>query len=629
MGIAFGLHFLVDTGDLRFLMFYGRFSAGTGLDFMLKDYGSEYHCAGSSGPMGINGWYANGQAYAFVMGKVGIKVNLKFYKGTYDILSIGAAAVLQARGPNPFWMKGTVGGYYKILGGLVKGKCRFEVTVGKECQPVRDENLLDDVMIIAGITPANAATNISVFNAPQLAFNIPVGEIFSIADIEGKTHSFRAVLDEFVVLEGSRKIEGILRWNAEKDVVIFDASDVLPGKKKLRIRAKLTFEEKVNGLWTKVKFDGKIVQEMAESSFETDSAPDFIPENNVASSYPLPNQLNFHPKEFDRGFIQLKEGQPYLFTPGKEWIQKIRMTESGSGRQMERDLKYNSRTRQITFTLPDGFTNSSAYRMDIVNIPKQQLSSIDQNIQRVDKEIAMDQSAGSATLTTRSIDGNLDMPDSKSIFTTQFRTSRYNTFLEKMQHISLTPAIRLSPAPRIFQLTSALQGDEFFETQELSVSGSPNLIRIEAVLDEDNWYNQYVYPLVYEGYPLLGWMNITRRNPYTLGIPPAKDIYIVHENTTLHSNDLSQVASFSSERLVYNLGQSVALDFYDLQRHAVNYVADDPSRMTPRLERLVLSPLPHIRYGPYRIRFKYVIPGEEVITSSWQVEIFNAIPDND
>ncbi|HEY9489292.1 MAG TPA: hypothetical protein VIQ51_13200, partial [Chryseosolibacter sp.] len=28
MGIAFGLHFLVDTGDLRFFMFYGRFSAG-------------------------------------------------------------------------------------------------------------------------------------------------------------------------------------------------------------------------------------------------------------------------------------------------------------------------------------------------------------------------------------------------------------------------------------------------------------------------------------------------------------------------------------------------------------------------------------------------------------------------
>lgn len=628
MGIAFGLHFLVDTGDLRFLMFYGRFSAGTGLDFMLKDYGSEYHCAGSSGPMGINGWYANGQAYAFVMGKVGIKVNLKFYKGTYDILSIGAAAVLQAKGPNPFWMKGTVGGYYKILGGLVKGKCRFEVTVGKECQPVREENLLDDVTIIAGITPANAATEISVFNAPQVAFNIPVGEIFEITDIENKTHAFRAVLDEFVLFEGSRKIDGVLHWNPEKDVVIFDARDVLPGKKKLRARAKLTFEERMNGLWTKVKFDGKIVQETIESSFDTDIAPDFIPENNVAASYPLPNQLNFLPKEYSKGFILLKEGQPYLFSPGKEWIQKIRMTESVSGHSIETDFTYNTYSRQIRFSLPDGFKSSSVYRMDIVNIPKQQLSAIDGNIHRIEKEIAMDQSAGSATLATRSIEGNLDMPETKSIFSTQFRTSRYDTFHDKMKHISLAPAMRLSPAPRIFQLTSGLQGEEFFETQELPEPGLPGLIRMEAVLEGNHWYDQYVYPLLYEGYPLLGWMTISRRAPQVLGVPPVKDIYIENINT-VDTDDLLDVPGFSGERLIYNLGQSVGFDFYDLQRHAVNYVADNPSRMTPRLARLVLSPLPHLRQGPYRIKFKYVIPGEEVVTSSWQVETFNSIPDND
>ncbi|MGC1241530.1 MAG: hypothetical protein WA874_08070, partial [Chryseosolibacter sp.] len=406
MGIAFGLHFLVDTGDLRFLMFYGRFSAGTGLDFMLKDYGNEYHCAGSPGPLGINGWYANGQAYAFVMGKIGIKVNLKFYKGTYDILSIGAAAILQAKGPNPFWMKGTVGGYYKILGGLVKGKCRFEVTIGKECTPIREEFLLDDVRMIAGITPANGATNVSVFNAPQVAFNIPVGEIFEITDMENKIHFFRAVLDEFVLLEGSRPITGTPDWNQEKDVVIFDASDVLPGKKKLRSRARISFEERKNGLWTKVKSEGKTVVEIAESNFETDAAPDYIPENNVAVSYPLSHQMNFHPKEYHEGFIQLSEGQPYLFTPGKEWIQKIRMTEKLSAKHIETDFTYNFKTRQVTFNIPDGFQHSTEYILQIINIPRRS-TLIDQNVRKIEKEIGMDESAGTATLTTQSIEGDL------------------------------------------------------------------------------------------------------------------------------------------------------------------------------------------------------------------------------
>ena len=37
-----------------------------------------------------------------------------------EILSLGAAVILQAKLPNPVWMKGTVGGHFSVLGGLVK-----------------------------------------------------------------------------------------------------------------------------------------------------------------------------------------------------------------------------------------------------------------------------------------------------------------------------------------------------------------------------------------------------------------------------------------------------------------------------------------------------------------------------
>ena len=58
-GIAFGSRFDVSTGNLKFLIFYAKFSAGMGFDIMLKDYGNT-QCAGRNGPIGINGWYANG-----------------------------------------------------------------------------------------------------------------------------------------------------------------------------------------------------------------------------------------------------------------------------------------------------------------------------------------------------------------------------------------------------------------------------------------------------------------------------------------------------------------------------------------------------------------------------------------
>jgi hypothetical protein len=632
MGIAFGLHFLVDTGDLRFLMFYGRFSAGTGLDFMLKDYGSEYHCAGSSGPMGINGWYANGQAYAFVMGKIGIKVNLRFYKGTYDILGIGAAAILQAKGPNPFWMKGTVGGYYKILGGLVKGKCRFEVTVGKECKPVGEENLLEDVKMIAQISPPNNSAAVDVFNTPQIAFNIPVGEVFEITDIGNRKHFFRAILDDFVVFNGSRQITGDLVWNTDSDVVIFDAADILPGEEKIKAKARLTFEERINGTWIKVKLDGRIVAETAETNFETGVAPDHIPEENILVSYPQADQVNFHPREYSRGFVQLKDGQPYLFKDDPEWIQKIRFSDGASAGYRQTELVYHPHERRIDFGLPEDLQTSTLYRLEIVNIPKQE-TVVDQNVQKIDTELNLDESAGNATLTTQAIEGNRNSFEEEILYSHAFRTSRYNTFMEKMRDIRLMEANRFTLGVGIFQLGAYLEGPERFDISEISMSPSDeSFIRVEAILEGNKWYERYVHPLVYADYPLLGWMNVGRINPSELGIPPVRDVFMVNGSRTLLSKDNGvKILSpaFSNEYIAYNLGESVAKDFRDLQRQAVNFIVDFPSVIHPRLERLVTEPLPYIRYGPYKIQMTYHIPGIEKRTSSYEMEIFNPIRDSD
>jgi hypothetical protein len=426
--------------------------------------------------------------------------------------------------------------------------------------------------------------------------------------MEKKVHHFRAVLDEFLLLEGSRQLAGTLSWNEERDVVIFDAADLLPGEKKLQARAKISFEEKLNNQWTKVKFNGKVVTESAESNFETGKAPDFIPDQNIAVSYPLLNQLNFHPKEYPTGFVQLKDGQPYLFTPRSDWIQKIRMTESLTGRFIETAFTYDPTKRQVTFGIPEGLQNSKIYRLEIINIPKQN-TVIDQNIQRVGRELSIDQSAGTATLTTQSFNGELNMLETKSILQTYFKTSQYNTFVEKMQHISLAPVIRLSPGINIFQLISYLKGDESFEEVEVSEkSGMHKLLHPEAVTEGNQWYEQYAFPLIYEGYPLLGWMKVNRPNPEQLGIPPVRDVYFdnIRSGLPLLNNvDSPSLLPFTDEYLVYNLGQSVASDFRDMQRHAVNYAADHPSEISSRLTALVIQPLPHIRTLPNKTSLCY------------------------
>jgi len=632
-GYAFGMHFSVDTGDLRFLMFYGRFSAGAGFDIMLKNYGTQYRCEGGSPPLGINGWYANGQAYAFVQGKIGIRVNLTFYKGDFDILSIGAAAVLQAKGPNPFWMKGTVGGYYRILGGLVKGRCQFEVTVGTDCKPVGEQNLLQAMKMIGEVKPAHGSTEVDVFTPPQAAFNIPVGEVFDITDLENKRHIFRAALEQFEVMDGTEKLAGGLQWNESRDVVIFDKHDILPGQKELKATVKLRFEEEKNGSWESVVFDGRPVEEVVAVTFRTGPEPDHIPDHNVAVSYPLAGQTNFYQREYDQGFIQLKDGQPKLFRPGEQWIQKIRMTQALGGGYAESDLSYNEREKRVNFALPPNLALASVYRFEILNLPRQN-TAIDANVTLVNTELLSASEASKATLTTKKLEGDLTRLEAKTIFNASFRTSKYNTFSEKMSRTSAGKSLRvdIDPALNVFKLVSYIGGDEIFEKAEIEGSGNRlPLIYLEANLQGNTWYDQHVYPLLYEGYPLVDRIRLTRRDPFVLGLPPARDIHFANFNqpaVALNEQSVFVPPSFSNEYIVYNLGASVFGDYRDLQLQAANYYVSDPSLYPERLMKLIRGFNPHIRQGTYKVRLTYKIPLINRSCSTHEWGMWNDIPDN-
>ena len=632
LGFAFGMNMSFDTGDLTFLMFYARFAAGLGTDFMIKQYSKAYHCAGSDGPIGINGWYANGQAYAYVQGKIGIRVHLTFYKGNFDILSIGAAAVLQAKGPNPFWLHGIVGGYYRILGGLVSGHCKFEMTVGKSCEIVGESNPLDDVKIIAQVSPANNLTDVDVFSAPQVAFNIPVGKVFDITDKEDKKHSYRASLDEFAVYDGQNLLPGSLQWNDDADVVIFNGRDILPGEKKIRVHVSLTFEENVNGGWSKVKFDGQIVRETKDNEFQTGKAPDYIPNSNVSVSYPITGQINFYPKEYDQGFIQLKQGQAYLFKVGPEWKQKMRMTNVANDSYLESDFAYSEADKKISFVLPSGFQNASVYHFEILNIPLHS-TVVDANVQKVQTEVGGGEN-GTATLTTKTIEGNLANLEVKSIYTSSFRTSRYNTFAEKMATIRFGQTFRNLPVVALYTLSAYLSGNENFDEVELKGGDAFGpMVTLEADLQGNNWYENYVYPLVYDGYPLLGKLNLRVRDKDVFGLPPVRNFY--YNNLTLNNPVPSNTEEFNAlakpfvnEELIYNMAESVNMDYYDLRNQAANYMVDHPAETTPRLQRFILENVPMIRSGVYKVRFQYRIPTVNRTTSGYEMQFVNTVPDN-
>lgn len=621
-GFAFGAALEINTGDLRFMMFYARFEAGAGFDIMLKDYG-DARCKGSSSRIGINGWYANGQAYAYFDGKIGIRVRVFGRRRNIKILEVGAAAILQAKLPNPFWMRGVVGGRFSVLGGLVRGSCKFKVTIGKECEIIGDDNLLDDIKVIAEITPGDGSTEVSVFNAAQGVFNMEVNKMFELVDPEdNKTRYFQAKLDYFKLLDGAQEIPATLEWNENNDVVALNPFDILPPTKAIKTSLQISFEERVAGQWRPVTDDGKVYVESQGTSFTTGVAPDFIPDNNILYNYPVTNQLNFYTREYPEGYVQLKTGQPYLFEPNAQFDQKARY-RGAAGQESFGTLNYLAGERKVTFSIPENLAPSTIYQIELVNLPKQTYT-VDENVEEV-----ITISASNEDIETRGkkAEGQLEIISEKTIYNTFFRTSRYATVKEKVNNMPIINTFSILTIPwRVHRLMSFISGPEYFDATEISGSArSLNLplIQLEAVLQNNDYYNNSIYPLVYANYPIDGNIKVNWRNTAVLGLPPAKAMYVYQEpaDLLLSPTDIAGgTATVSASRAAYtfDLPYYMEKDFKEIQAQVVNRYIQQTT-VSERVHQIMFNSYPAVRPGQFRYVLKYVLPGINKTTSETEI----------
>ncbi|GAA0894202.1 hypothetical protein GCM10009122_38820 [Fulvivirga kasyanovii] len=605
-GFAFGASFGVDTGDMTFLMFYARLAAGAGFDIMLKDYGNA-SCVGRSGPIGINGWYANGQAYAYFEGKVGIKVKVFGKRKKIDILSLGAAAVLQAKLPNPFWMKGVVGGYFSVLGGLVKGNCKFEVTLGEECELVGVGSAVEGIKVIAEVTPNEGEKEVSVFNTPQAVFNMPVDEVFEMIDLDGKKKSFRIKLDEFKLVSGGYEVPGETEWNDHHDVMAFNSFDIFPSEKEMKVIVQVSFEEKVSGSWTPVIVDGKKYTERMEAMFTSGEAPDYIPLENVKYSYPVVNQLNFYKDEYNKGYIKLKKGQPDLFKVDDEWVQKGRFTTSG-GSPLFFNYTYTNSSREVNFNLPSNLKNDQIYAFELVNLPAKEAAEIDRNISDVSNNFDSGDQEIDMEMTTKEAEGVIAELQEKAIFTSYFRSSSFSTLENKLSSGSLIKAYSWGILPGIDELKARYLLSEAFDKYEIN-NEEENLIVLEASMNNNNWYVSLVKPLVYDDYPIQGKLKLPdERVASYLGVPPSRAVYIIQETDNLELDIEGEQPDLSSIpiRVLYNLAYEMNKDYMYL----LNQVANESINVsTPRMNYFLLTPFPVLRRDHYSVRMQYYLPG--------------------
>lgn len=106
-----------------------------------------------------------------------------------------------------------------ILGGLIKGKFRFKLEIGEECQ-FENASPLGGIKLITDVTPKQSSADVDVFAVPQAAFSMKVNEAFVIPEDTGDV-TYKVVLEKFKVFDDTTEIPGTFEWSAMKDRVNF------------------------------------------------------------------------------------------------------------------------------------------------------------------------------------------------------------------------------------------------------------------------------------------------------------------------------------------------------------------------------------------------------------------------
>ena len=619
-GMAFGAAF-----DMNFKAtltpFYAKFGVGLGTEFILSDL-SNYSCLGYSGSPGLNGWYAQAQAWAYVEADIGLEAKVFGKRRSFSILDLSLGALLEGAGPNPLYFSGNVGGQYRVLGGLIKGRCSFDFEIGEKCVLTRDSGSPFGEDVIAQLSPGEGARDVNVFAAPQAVFNIPIGEemIIDEDDVRG---IYMATLEEFNVKykDNGKAITGRNKISDDGTVSMLTPDEPFESQKEVEVYAKVAFKKKENNNWVAVNGDdGKPVTEDKKAVFRTGDRPEEILPEHVAYSYPINRQYNYYPKEYDKGYILLTQNYSYLFTDEKPagFDQKMRVSD-GTGKSHETAFTYktgnsgNNIRMEIDFSTGGiGFEKDKIYKLAIVNIP-QEKKDIKSNISSVTTAV---EGQEDMEITRQQATEVLAQLSEKEIYALHFHSSRYETFYAKVKAFEKKEeGWRDYIEPFVHYIKTNLKEPELFDACELQGINEQKLVRFTAQVNQTDWYNQTFYKDMYQSQSYL--------------TPPVEKVEILTglPDKRLADDEINvkTASGYNTQGIFrYAVPYWCSRDFFAAKENIAQRALR--GQITQQEVALLGTNFPPVVFkGDYPVNVSYVLPGREITTSTVGMVMYNPV----
>jgi hypothetical protein len=390
-GMLFGMSFDVSASLDVIGIIKGSASAGGGFDVMLRKYNNIVCAGGDNTPIGWNGWYASGQAWAYIKGELAIC--------GYNVIKAGIAAVLQARLPNPTWVQGTLG--IKVESFLGDFDYDMKVEFGETCDFVSiDPNNQLGLEVIASTDPIDQAISIPVDAAPKVYFNLPIDKEVTIRPLSGSPKTYKTKIKKITLKYGDFSIALKEEWAASKNEVTLRPYYFLPPNTNHTLNIEVDiYEGNINQGYNVIATEEKII------NFKTSGELESISEDNITASYPINGMKNFYKEEEKDEYIILNQGL-YDLLLNQNFNVALKLNGT-----IDIPVIISNDARRIDFDLSPFLNNETEYELSLVRFPK--------------VPTAVVESVGS------------NPSQIKTLYTIKFRTSKYNTFAIKMAAINI------------------------------------------------------------------------------------------------------------------------------------------------------------------------------------------------
>lgn len=279
-----------------------------------------------------------------------------------------------------------------------------------------------------------------------------------------------------------------------------------------------------------------------------------------------------------------------MFASQPGWQQTGYFT-SETGQKTAFSFTYNN--REITFNIPADLQNDKNYTITLVKEPTtENPEGIDQNVTTT-METAIQKDSTNVQIREKDAEGTIDMKKEKVMYEATFRTSKYNTFKDKMDSFA-----KQKMTIKVFEIGPArygtkFTGDEYFDEFELNGTENYTSLINTYALSNNLWFDA-LNDVMYNAHPINDDLVINWRDYSTLGIPPISDVKLVK-------------TSSGQTRIEYDVQMTAYEDFNNLEWLYYNYTVDNPGYSNEDIDKLLTGYYPYIIDGPSRIGRNYII----------------------